>query len=118
MNKPHIPTVIDHSNMQPLLRAIEAEPYFQCGSKRVYDPDEWFWQTVSLEVPTGELAKDGLTTMALAGRRECKTAALDGKEGFNAQGLEGKVVIRKDLFGALMNLRDLIPISRGRIVTR
>ena len=114
-----IPKIITHANIQPLLDAICNEPEFQCGNKDAkYDPSKWYRQTVTLEVPTGELAKDGLTTMALKGRNDYNLADLTGKEGFNAQGLEGKVQIRKELFGALMNMRDLIAPHRGRIVTR
>jgi len=67
-------------------------------------------------VPTGELCEDGLKTLALVGRGEYSTVALTGKEGFNAQGLEGKVVISKPLFNALMAMRDLINPHRGRIL--
>jgi hypothetical protein len=113
---PVIPAVIDHKNIRPLLAAISAEPYFQCGVTVPYDPDAWYWRPVVLEVPAGELCKDGLTTLALVGRSEYETVALTGREGFAAQGLEGKVRIHKPLFNALMNLRDLIQVHRGRIV--
>lgn len=117
--QPVIPAVIDHRNMERLLSALLDEPEFRIGPNG-YKPtgDEWYRSKVWLEFPTGELAKDGLTTLALVGRANPEHAALTGDEGFNAQGLEGKVRIRKDLFGALMNLRDLLPQHRGRIVTR
>jgi len=111
-----LPHVITHKNMEPLLRAVCEEPYFQIGRKTIYDPSAWYWRAVTLEFPLGELAKDGLTTIALVGRNKYETVALTGKEGFNAQGLEGKVRVRKDLFMALMNLRDVLPARRGRIV--
>lgn len=107
---------ITHSNIEPLLRTLEGEPYFQPGSGTPDNPASWYRQEVILEVPTGELTRDGLTTLALLGKRTYESARLTGKEGFDAQGLEGKVRIRKDLFGALMNLRDIIPLHRGRIV--
>lgn len=114
-----VPKIITHANIQPLLNAICNEPEFQCGNKDAkYDPSKWYRQTVTLEVPTGELAKDGVTTMALKGHSVPVIVELTGKEGFNAQGLEGKVQIRKELFSALMNMRDLIAPYRGRIVTR
>lgn len=111
-----IPKVITHKNIEPLLDALLEEPEFKIGSSAKYDPAKWYRQTVTLEVPTGELAKDGLTTMALRGHSVPVIVELSGKEGFNAQGLEGKVQIRKELFSALMNMRDLIAPYRGRIV--
>jgi len=113
-----LPKVITHKNIQPLLNAICNEPEFKIGSKSEYDASKWYRQTVTLEVAAGELCKDGLTTLALVGRSPYQSEPLTGKEQFNAQGLEGKVVIRKELFGALMNMRDLIAVNRGRIVTR
>jgi len=119
---PKLPKYITHKNMKPVLDAIAKEPFFQIGSNVEHTGQEWFHQEVTLEFPLGEIAKDGLTTMALVGRaREegrMETCSLTGKEGFAAQGLEGKVRIRKDLFGALMNMRDTLPEFRGRIVTR
>lgn len=114
-----IPRVITHANIQPLLDALLEEPEFKIGAPTVkYDPSKWYRQSVTLEVPTGELAKDGLTAMALRGQSVPVITELTGKEQFNAQGLEGKVQIRKELFSALMNMRDLIAPCRGRIVTR
>ena len=114
-----LPKVITHRNIQPLLDALTEEQEFKIGAPSVpYDSSKWYRQTVSLEVPTGELCEDGLKTIALRGRNPYTTADLTGNEGFNAQGLEGKVIIRKELFSALMNMRDLIAVNRGRIVTR
>lgn len=102
--------------MKPLLDAISAEPYFQPGPQTAPRP-KWVDKVVVLEFPLGELAKDGLTTLALVGMgKNYETAGLTGKEGFNAQGLEGKVRVRKPLFNALMNM-DLLPRGRGRILT-
>ena len=111
-----VPRTITHKNIRPLLVALQAEPWSQCGSKAPYEHEAWYWEPCYLEVPTGELAKDGLTTMALVGRGVPEHCSLTGKEGFVAQGLEGKVRIRKPLFNALMNLRDIVPEYRGRIV--
>ena len=112
-----IPRVITHKTMGPLLAAISREPEFQCGSREPYDPSKWYRREVILEFPTGEIAKDMLTTMALLGRRDYETAVIDGSEQWNAQGLEGKIRVRKELLAALMNLRDILPEHRGRIVT-
>jgi len=106
---------ITHKNRDAWLDRLRAEPFFQIGNKTPYDPGAWYNQTVVLEVPTGELARDGLTTIALIGRSPHETAPLTGKEGFNAQGLEEKVVIHKPLVNALLNL-DIIPEKRGRVV--
>ena len=111
-----LPKIITHKNMGPILDAIAALPCYQCGAPLDLEPPAWVHQLVILEVPAGELCESGLKTMALKGRNEHAVCDLDGKEGFNAQGLEGKVRIRKDLFGAIMNLRDLIAPFRGRIV--
>jgi len=112
-----VPAVIDHQNMGPLLTALQDEPEFHCGPNW-YRPtgDEWYRQWVILEFPTGEACKDGLTALALIGQNASQTVALTGKERFAAQGLEGKVQVHKDLFSALMNLRDILPERRGRIV--
>lgn len=111
--------VITHKDLPRFQRRLNAEPHFQCGHKcgpNCAVHDGWWTQPVTLEVPTGELAKDGLTTLAIVGRTEPEYAELSGEEGFKAHGLEGKARIRKPLFNALMNLRDLIPEYRGRIV--
>jgi hypothetical protein len=108
--------IITHKNLQRYLDLLQAEPEFQIGHHGPADPDAWYRQPCILEVATGELAKDGLTTLALAGRANPESVNLDGTEGFDAQGLEGKVRIRKDLFAALMNMRDLIARHRGRII--
>lgn len=110
--------IITHKKgLREHLDKLSKEPYLQIGSKTPYDPEAWYNKPVWLEVPTGELAKDWLTTMALLGRAEPEHADLTGKEGFVAQGLEGKVRIRKPFINALVNMRDLIPEYRGRIVT-
>lgn len=111
-----LPKVITHKNMKPILEALSGLPCFQPGNNE--ELPEWLRQEVILEMPLGELCCDGLKTLALVGRRKPEPMGLTGKEGFNAQGLEGKVQIRKELFGALMNLRDLIEPYRGRILTR
>jgi hypothetical protein len=107
--------IITHKNLDYWLKKVQGEPYFQCGST-VKETPAWCYEEVTLEFPMGELCKDGLTTIALVGRERPEPTDLTGKEGFDAQGLEGKVQIRKPLFNALMNLRDLLPPFRGRII--
>jgi hypothetical protein len=114
---PKVPAVIDHSNMWDLLYAIAAEPYYQAGSRVPRDPHAWYNRIVTLEFPTGELAEGGLKTMALVGHETPESLPIKGDEKFNAQGLEGKVRIHKPLVNALLNLRDLLPAHRGRILT-
>jgi len=111
-----IPKIITHKNIEPLLDAIAREEYFQPGSTKVPRP-EWVNQEVILEVPLGELTRGCLETLALAGTRQVELLPLKGDERFDAQGLEGKARVRKDLFMALMNLRDILPAYRGRIIT-
>jgi len=111
-----IPRIISHKNMGPLLKALSEEPCYQPGSQTAPQPEDWHQRPVWLEVPVGELVRDELTTLALVGRNPYEIVPLTGKEGFRAQGLEGKVRIRKTLFAALMALRDIVPQYRGRIV--
>jgi hypothetical protein len=108
--------IITHKNLDHFLARLQQGPEFKIGHHGPADPDAWYRRQCWLEVPTGELAKDGLTTMAIVGRANPESINLDGTEGFDAQGLEGKVRIRKDLFMALMNMRDLIAQHRGRII--
>lgn len=107
---------IYHKDLQPYLTKIQNEPEFQCGSR--YNPtgQEWYRKEVLLEFPMGEIAKDFLTTIALVGRSPYNSAPIGKNDRFNAQGLEGKVQVKKDFFAALMNMRDLLPENRGRIV--
>jgi len=112
-----LPDIITHKNLEPILDAIAKEPCFQPGQQNAARP-EWVDRIVTLEFPLGELAKDALTTLALVGSEKPEPMGLTGKEGFNAQGLEGKVQIKKPLFNAAMNLRLVLPVHRGRILTR
>jgi len=112
-----IPKIITHDNIRPLLYALEHEEEFQPGYKGPSKPDAWYRRQVTLEFPLGELARDGLATIALVGFKKPEILPLTGKEGFAAQGLEGKAAIRKDLYMALMNIRDILPLYRGRIIT-
>jgi hypothetical protein len=109
-------TIITHKNIDTYLDRLQKEPEFQPGPNTPVNPHAWYRQTVILEVCLGELCKDELTTLALRGRQEVVPTAIIGDEGFNAQGLEGKVCIYKDLFSALMNLRYLVTPYRGRIL--
>jgi hypothetical protein len=58
----------------------------------------------------------GAMRSMVSGAKNYETTRLTGQEGFNAQGLEGKVRVRKPLFNALMNM-DLLPRNRARILT-
>lgn len=113
-----LPKVITHKNMGPILDAISREAEFQPGFKGPYKKKAWYRKIVKLEFPIGELAKGWLQTVALVGPRpDYELKELTGKEGFVAHGLEGKAVVEKELFGALMNLRMTLPSYRGRILT-
>jgi len=105
--------------MQPLLDALQEEPCYQPGpSAPMPQPEDWHQQLVWLEFPAGEAVRIvGLTTLILIGRNYNETASIDGKEGFLAQGLESKIRVQKPLFSALINLRDILPKRRGRIVS-
>lgn len=107
---------ITHKNLQEWLDKLAQVPYLQIGSNACYDSKGWYAKSVMLEFPMGELCKDGLTTIALIGFTHVSPMPLTGKEGFVAQGLEGKIQINKPLINALLNLRDLLPTHRGRIL--
>jgi hypothetical protein len=110
-------TIITHKNLTSFLDRLSAEPEFQIGSRVPYSNNKWYRKIVRLEFPLGELAKDWLTNLALVGpHRQYKIDPLTGDEQFDAQGLEGKVTVEKELFSALINLRDILPANRGRIV--
>ena len=111
-----MPKHITHKTLNTWLDRIEQEPEFQIGSKAKYNPGAWYRQKVTLEFPVGELCKDWLSKIALIGVQSPCITSLTGKEGFDAQGLEGKVTVEKDLFSALMNMRDILPANRGRIL--
>lgn len=113
---PTIPAVITRENDQQVRDLFLQEPAYQIGAPSNIRPPAWVHQEVILEVPLGELARGGLQTMALIGRSSFRNVPLTGKENFDAQGLEGKVQIKKDLFSAVMNL-DILPHHRGRVLT-
>lgn len=122
----NLPKVITHKNAEPYIDHLQADPYFRVGEKSLAvadaeKPGPWASQTVTLEFPMGELAGSGLKTMALLNGRvrpmDAWVENITGKEGFAAQGLEGKVCVPMPLHVALVRL-DLLPEHRGRIITR
>ena len=105
---------IDHKNLPAYLRQLKQEPYFQPGGK--CPPRGWYRTGCWLVLALGELAEDEMKTLALAGLHRPEVIQVPKNAGLNAQGLEGCCRIRKPLFDALMNLRDLVPQYRGYIV--
>ena len=118
MEEPVVPSIIYHKDITLLLSALQNEEEFQCGFKGPPNHNAWYRKEVILEFPAGELARGLLISIALVGRRNYEVCNLTGSERFNAQGLEGKVRIKKELIGALFNMRDVLPPNRGRIITR
>lgn len=108
-------TTITHRNLRYYLHKLLREPSLACGGPH-RNGKEWFDKPCTLEFPLGELARDGLTTIALVGRGPVEPVTSTGNEGFKAQGLEGKVQIVKPLINALLNMRDLLPEHQGRIL--
>ena len=115
--------IIYHKDLPYYLDKLTKEKEFQCGSTnkesdRYYCPTEkeWYRERVKLEFPLGEMCKDALNTLALTGKREVKVLPIKGDEKFNAHGIEGKGQVEMDLFSALMKMRDILPIWRGRIL--
>lgn len=105
---------IDHKNLKVYLRQLEKEPYFQPGS--TCRPRGWYRVQCRLVMALGELAEDGLKTLALTGGHKPKIQPILANDRFATNGLECKCYVRKPLFNALMNLRDLVPVYRGYIV--
>lgn len=113
-----IPKIITRRNRAALIKAFDKEPYFQIGIGALYDPDAWYWKEVILEFPLGEMMSEQTLTLALVGKGGTyEIMDLTGKEGFDAQGLEGKVQVRKPLWNAVINL-NLLPVNRGRVITK
>jgi|SRR5581483_5697028 len=116
-----IPKVITHENAGPLREALLKFEHFQPGPHKCGKEchQAWWAQEVTLELPTGELAVSGLQTLALTGsfHPTLAVAPIVPQDRFNAQGLEGKVRIRKPLLNALLNL-DIIAPQRAQIITR
>ncbi len=108
--------IITHRKLQPYLDKLLRESYLQPGYQGGYDYNAWFEQEVLLEFPCGELAKDALTTLALIGRQRPEIVRIGEHESLDANGLEGKARVRKPFILALLNMRDILPYGRGRIV--
>ena len=108
-------TTITHRNLRYYLQKLLREPQLACGSPH-RNGKEWFDKPCTLEFPLGELTRDDMSTLALVGRSPVESISLTGNEGFDAQGIEGKVQIIKPLINALFNMRDLLPEHRGRIL--
>jgi hypothetical protein len=107
---------INHKQLPYYLRKLREEPCLQCGSNVPEPPNAWFREKVILEFPLGELCRNELSALALCGLNKPVILSLTGEEGFDAQGLEGKAQVKKDLLIALMCLRDILPERRCRIV--
>ncbi len=108
---------IDHKNLGRYLKRLQQEPEFQIEYRGKPRQGAWYRQPCYLVLALGELAEDGLKTMALTGMSEPEIIEIPKNARFNAQGLEGACRIRKPLFNALMNLRDLVPQYRGYVLT-
>lgn len=115
--------IYDHTDIARLQDLLDAEPYFRCGAPPCNRPS-WVDQPAALEVPLGELCDSdpvtslgGLVAMQKGmGSIIVETGPITGKEGFNAQGLEGKAIIHTTLFDAFLKLRDYCRPNRARIV--
>lgn len=107
-------TVLHHKDLNPWLDRLASDPCYRPGKAPLPRPSDWHQQTVALEFPIGELTKP-MMRLVLVGRAEPEVLPIDGSERFDAQGLEGKVRVRKPLVNALLNM-NLLPEWRGRIV--
>lgn len=111
-----LPRIITHANYKPIFAQLTAAP----PDSTSITP-EFARQTVVFECPLGELC-DGnfakLLLLAPNGVADVEVARLTGREGFNAQGLEGLARCHIPLAAALLLLdRGFIPHRRGRIIT-
>ena len=84
-------------------------------AKIINDKNHWCNLFVNLEFPLGEIAINNLQTLALTGGIKPTITAITGKDGFIAQGLEGKCIIKMPFRDALLRMA-LLPKYRGQIV--
>ena len=77
----------------------------------------WCEQDAAVEFPLGELTGEPLKIAALTGfgTHRQEVCPIVRQDKFNAQGLEGKCRVHKNLFMAIMNL-DVLPKYRGQVV--
>jgi len=112
-----IPKRITCKNKGPVRKAAEELAGDSVAwDKAINDPDHWLNMPVYLEFPLGELCKEGLYTLAIAGRQQPEILGIEESDRFNAQGLEGKGRIVKTLCSALTTT-DLMPDWRWQIIT-
>ena len=88
----------------------DAEAWYQ-----TYDDPKWEAK-VFLEVPLGEITENWALGL-IANINGYRVMAIDGHEGFSAQGLEGKVVIPMSYRDALLRSRMIVD-NRYRITQR
>jgi len=112
---PKMPKVITHKNLESILKELRTD--FSSTATPIRNVKHWY-TIVTLECPIGEFAESPLKTLALRGFANVICLPIDGTEGFNAQGLEGKGQVCQSLFNALINMRDNLAPFRGRIITR
>jgi hypothetical protein len=78
------------------------------------DPHSKWNQSAKLEFPLGEIAIDGLRTIALLGIERPKPEPILASDRFNAQGLEGKISRTIPLREALI-ISDMLDSNRRQI---
>lgn len=112
-----LPKIITHKNMEEFRKELFSFAKDPKNWEELKNPDFWGNQGVTLEYPIGEIAESFTKTLVLTNNgAKPNVVSLSGKEGFNAQGLEGKCRVRKPLVQALIALAMTSPF-RGRIVT-
>lgn len=111
-----LPKIITHKNVEEYRKILYDFAGDPQNWDELKDPDFWGNREVTLEYPMGEIAENFTKTLVLTNNgAKPDVVPLTGKEGFNAQGLEGKCQVRKPLVQALTALAMTSPF-RGRIV--
>ena len=116
IQKKRLPPIIDQRNYGVITEEVARLTQDREAWSETYDGSHWLNREVTLEFALGELAEDGFKTIALVGTKNYTVMPLTGGERWNAQGIEGKVIIRKPLREALANIQILKPY-RWRIIT-
>ena len=90
----------------------EMGQYAQPGSDYPDNLPARFHERTKLEFPTGELARGDLVSFCLAVRcekRGYRHEPIERRDRFNAQGLEGKIVVEDEYYSLLTLALSLTP---------
>lgn len=114
-----LPRVIRDNNVEPIRRKLEDMAIDLPAWRKAHaDKSHWINTPVKLEFPGGETCEAEIKTLALLGPAgQYEYANITEDDRFDAQGLEGKIVVRRPLFVAIALIRLFKP-HRWQIVVR